>query len=151
LISNNKLPIVVGGTNYYIESILWEVLVLNEDMDEGHDKQCLVYDRDLQLSRTSNSEITVEEITKEIVFSSPISYDRFEDVSSENLYEILKQIDPDSALNLHPNNKRKIIRCLQVYQQNGRLYSEIIADQKSLTGGSELGGPLRFKNSVILW
>lgn len=25
--SRNKLPIIVGGTNYYIESLLWKVLV----------------------------------------------------------------------------------------------------------------------------
>lgn len=25
--SRNKLPIVVGGTNYYIESLLWKVLL----------------------------------------------------------------------------------------------------------------------------
>ena len=25
--SKNKLPIVVGGTNYYIESLLWKVLI----------------------------------------------------------------------------------------------------------------------------
>ncbi|CAK9253958.1 unnamed protein product, partial [Sphagnum jensenii] len=23
LMSNNKIPVIVGGTNYYIESILW--------------------------------------------------------------------------------------------------------------------------------
>lgn len=25
--SRNKLPIIVGGTNYYIESLLWKVLL----------------------------------------------------------------------------------------------------------------------------
>lgn len=27
LINKNKLPIIVGGTNYYIESILWKILI----------------------------------------------------------------------------------------------------------------------------
>lgn len=25
--SRNKLPVIVGGTNYYIESLLWKVLL----------------------------------------------------------------------------------------------------------------------------
>lgn len=29
LFSKNKLPIVVGGTNYYIESLLWKILIQN--------------------------------------------------------------------------------------------------------------------------
>jgi tRNA A37 N6-isopentenylltransferase MiaA len=28
-LANDKVPIVVGGTNYYIESILWKILVQN--------------------------------------------------------------------------------------------------------------------------
>lgn len=29
--AEKKLPIVVGGTNYYIESLLWKILVDNPD------------------------------------------------------------------------------------------------------------------------
>lgn len=31
LLKSDKLPVVVGGTNYYIESILWKILVQNPD------------------------------------------------------------------------------------------------------------------------
>jgi tRNA A37 N6-isopentenylltransferase MiaA len=30
ILSRNKLPIVVGGTNYYIEALLWKFLVDNK-------------------------------------------------------------------------------------------------------------------------
>ncbi|GLD75039.1 tRNA dimethylallyltransferase isoform X1 [Lates japonicus] len=39
--SRNKLPIIVGGTNYYIESLLWKVLLdtgqENEESGDGGD------------------------------------------------------------------------------------------------------------------
>ena len=28
--SRDKLPVVVGGTNYYIESLLWDVLIIDD-------------------------------------------------------------------------------------------------------------------------
>lgn len=70
-------------------------------------------------------------------------------VDDENLYKILLNIDPKSAENLHVHNRRKVIRCLQVYQQTGRTMSEILQEQRSK--GSRHGGPLRFVNSIILW
>jgi tRNA dimethylallyltransferase len=149
--SNNKIPVIVGGTNYYIESILWNVLIDSKEINKRDDKQSLVFDRDFQLSKTFEAKEVNKEITKQNIFSYPINYDRFEDISSKKLFEILKEVDPKAALSLHPNDKRKIIRSLQVFQQNGKLYSELIANQRAVSGGSDLGGPLRYRNAVILW
>lgn len=33
--SRNKLPVIVGGTNYYIESVLWKVLLGVSVVHEG--------------------------------------------------------------------------------------------------------------------
>lgn len=151
--SNNKLPIIVGGTNYYIESLLWNVLIGDDDENA---RQMLAYDYDNYLLRqfygNENKEhFTDDDISKDNILSAPIVMDRFKDVNSDQLHEVLKQIDPKAALRLHPNEKRKIIRCLQVFQKYGKTYTEIIEEQCSQDGGSHLGGPLRFKNSVILW
>lgn len=44
----NKLPIIVGGTNYYIESILWNVLI-----DTGVNKSFIFSDyKELLCSKT---------------------------------------------------------------------------------------------------
>ncbi|KAL1128939.1 hypothetical protein AAG570_013473 [Ranatra chinensis] len=41
LMSSGKLPVVVGGTNYYIESILWKILIEEPSGSEG-----LLFERD---------------------------------------------------------------------------------------------------------
>lgn len=46
LLSQDKMPVIVGGTNYYIESLLWEVLVDSVSNDRNGK---LVYDRDMDM------------------------------------------------------------------------------------------------------
>ena len=42
-------------------------------------------------------------------------------------------------------------RAIQIIKQNGRKMSDLINDQQSADGGSSLGGPLRFSNSIVFW
>lgn len=35
------------------------------------------------------------------------------------LYDILKKVDPDSAKNIHPNNVKRVIRALEIYESTG--------------------------------
>lgn len=50
-----------------------------------------------------------------------IDYSAF---SNEQLYEKLKAIDEKSALKIHPNNRKRVIRALEI-AQSGQLKSEI--------------------------
>ena len=152
-----KVPILVGGTFYYIESILYDSLVdcagttttdtphtLTSSRDES-----LLLDEDLKLFNR-NAYDDEESLKVPDFFLQPIIPFNLKHVPSERLHQILSQVDPDSARTLHPNNKRKIIRCLQVFQQSGQKYSQIVAQQKQRQGASYLGGPLRFTDSLLL-
>lgn len=46
-------------------------------------------------------------------------------------YEKLMEIDPESAKKIHPNNKRRVIRALEIYYTTGETMSAINARQKS--------------------
>lgn len=128
LLERQKVPIIVGGTNYYIESLLWKILVDEwQEVDETAAKR--------------------PKITEERVFDQFDMNHR----DSEELHEMLKKVDPETAAQLHPNNKRKIIRALEVYERSGRQFSWFIKDQQVASGGSTLGGPLRYENLVIFW
>ncbi|XP_074099507.1 tRNA dimethylallyltransferase isoform X4 [Cotesia typhae] len=70
--------------------------------------------------------------------------------SNETLHQKLASVDPEMARRLHPNNRRKIIRSLEVFENHGTTHSEILKHQRT-AGGCGLGGPLRFPNSLILW
>ncbi|KAI5091789.1 tRNA dimethylallyltransferase, mitochondrial [Silurus meridionalis] len=117
-----KLPIIVGGTNYYIESILWKVLV--DSGDNG---------------------------TERVQSDSSIPKAELEKLGGPELYKRLMDVDPDMAAILHPNDTRKIARSLQVYQETGVKHSHLLEEQRKQDGADGLGGPLRFTNPCIFW
>src|SRR5699024_2441858 len=46
------------------------------------------------------------------------------------LYNKLKEIDPEQAKKIHPNNHRRVVRALEIYKTTGLTMSEIQARQK---------------------
>lgn len=117
LLMNKKLPIVVGGTNYYIESLLWKILI---DDSEYSKIPGLLPNNDHELP-------------------------------SEELHTKLKSLDPVMAKRLHPNNKRKILRSLEILYKRGKKHSDFLEEQQTSKDGSKSGGGLRYSNSVVLW
>lgn len=128
LLHDNKIPIIVGGTTYYIETLLWEVLMSsNERADETHSP--------------NYKSLSIEKILQRFnVTDSPTI-----------LHDLLTKVDPAMAQGLHSNNVRKIRRALEVYIETGRPMSELLAEQQAQEGGSYLGGPLRFEHLILLW
>ena len=58
---------------------------------------------------------------------------RAQEEGSLALYQELQQLDPESALVLHPNDLRRIIRALEVYLLTGQSISVALQETKSTT------------------
>ena len=54
------------------------------------------------------------------------------------MYERLAAVDPETAAKLHPNDLRRVVRALEVYEATGRPVSRLRAEQK----GSRFASPL---------
>ncbi len=103
-----KLPILVGGNMYYIQSLIWDNLIEESISDQ------------LNIS-----------LSKE-----------------KNLWEKLNKIDPIRASELHPNDTRKIINSIKIYEKSGKLHSDLIKEQIKKGGG--LGGKSMY-NYKFIW
>lgn len=57
------------------------------------------------------------------------NHNEYEDISTERLYEKLLKVDPEATRNIHPNNRRRIVRALQL-ADGGKLKSEQEAGQQ---------------------
>ena len=125
--SKGKVPIIVGGTNYYIESLLWNILVTE---DSGNQK-----------TLASDLEDTCPNLSKI----------DFEILKDQSTYSFLQSIDPVAASRVHPNDSRKVKRKLDIWKTTGKKPSDVIVEQQSFNGGDHLGGPLRFTNSLVFW
>lgn len=121
-----KLPIIVGGTMYYIQSIIREGGVLDEFEEiEGGEENNI--DRTKEQTTTSIESLSTLHSTVDNNSSSVLSLSGGS--SSTDLHSELKRIDPIMAGRLHPNDHRKITRALQVYRNTGIPYSTVISKQ----------------------
>lgn len=89
--NNGKIPIVVGGTGLYIDSLLKNITFASQD---------------------ANSKVR-----KELV-------DEAEELGIKALYDRLSEIDPQAAKRLHINDKKRIIRALEVHALTGKTFTE---------------------------
>ena len=94
---NGQLPIVVGGTGFYIQALLKDI-----DFDE------------------SSGELPCRKELEETARRE----------GGAVLYERLKQVDPESAEEIHPNNVKRVIRALEFYQETGQPISLHNKEQK---------------------
>ena len=53
-------------------------------------------------------------------------------ISESDLFERLKKVDPQSARVIHPHNKRRIIRALEVYIKNKKTFSYLKKNTESI-------------------
>jgi tRNA dimethylallyltransferase len=133
--SRGKLPIVVGGTHYYINGLLFDNGVIDEasvKKDDVGSKQ----DEDGKPDEDGKSRFPVL------------------NASTEEILKELRKVDPVMADRWHPNDRRKISRSLEIYLTTGRRASDIYEEQKlqkeesypsSLScSQQEIGQPLLF-------
>ena len=83
------MPIICGGTNYYIESLVWKVLI-DQELSGGTKRK-------LEDNQSEKGQFLDFDDSK----------------SSEDLYARLKEVDPERSKELMPSQRRKIVRSLQ--------------------------------------
>lgn len=122
--SRGRVPIVVGGTHYYTNALLFrDSLVEKEDAST---ERALVQDNSVQY---------------------PILND-----TTEAMWEKLKEVDPTMAERWHPNDRRKIRRSLEIFLTTGRPASEIYAEQQSRKRTESAPQPGFSKpDALLLW
>lgn len=84
--ARNRIPILVGGTGFYIQAVTGDIDFTECGEDNSYRKE-------------------LEKKSKE--------------QGPEVLHRMLFEVDPESALAIHANNTKRVIRALEYYQQTG--------------------------------
>ena len=91
LLGQGKVPVVCGGTGFYIQALLFA----RRQGGDGAD---------------------------------PVLREKYERLAREQgkeaLHDLLASVDADSAEKLHPNDVRRVVRALEIYELTGRKKSE---------------------------
>ena len=101
VLCRNKVPIMVGGTGFYIQAVLYNIDFSEGETDEAY------------------SESLYKMISEE------------GEKAEDRLYEKLKDIDPASAEIIHKNNTKRVIRALEYYHCTGKPISEKNDEEKN--------------------
>ena len=91
ILARGKLPIVAGGTNLYIDSLIAGLDFADNEQDNA----------------------LREALGKE-----------YDTSGGEAMLERLRSFDPERAEKLHPADKRRIVRAIEVYELTGRTITE---------------------------
>ena len=90
IIARGKLPIICGGTGFYINSLLYK----SQFGNVGANAELRAYYEQMA-----------------------------ENEGKERVYDILREKDPESAQKLHPNDLKRVIRALEIYDTTGKAKS----------------------------
>ncbi|KAJ2468405.1 tRNA dimethylallyltransferase, mitochondrial [Coemansia sp. RSA 2322] len=121
----DRIPILVGGTNYYIQSVLFRKSLISSS-SRGDDKP---------------DALAPEEA------STRVFEQRYSAKSNQELWEELRVADPVMAENWHANNRRKVLRSLEVLEITGKRHSEWIRESEAARESEEV---LRFP-TLLFW
>ncbi len=98
--AHGKIPIIAGGTGFYIQALLNDIDFTEQESDSAYRKE-------------------LEALAEEH--------------GNQYLHERLKEVDPESAEAIHPNNRKRVIRALEFYQETGGKISEHNAKEQMRT------------------
>ena len=98
--AHGKIPIIAGGTGFYIQALLNDIDFTEQESDSAYRKE-------------------LEALAEEH--------------GNQYLHDRLKEVDPESAEAIHPNNRKRVIRALEFYQETGRKISEHNAKEQMRT------------------
>ena len=99
ILARGKLPIVVGGSGLYIDS-----LIAGRTFADG---------------------------TADTALRQELS-ERYDEIGGEGLLGELRKVDPERAAKLHPADKKRIVRAMEVYILTGRTITQHDAETRAV-------------------
>lgn len=119
IIARGKIPIVVGGTGLYIDSLV----------------------RGRTFAKNEESGEIREELTR-----------IYEEKGADALHELLSELDPERAAEIHKNNVKRVIRAIEVCRTSGKTITEHDEETKKLPpkyDAAYIG--IEFSDRAVLW
>ena len=91
--SRGKIPIIAGGTGLYIQSLIYDY-----PFDD-------------------------ETVSKEVEQKTQLQLQKLEQLTNQEVHDYLATFDPQSAKDIHPNNRKRVLRAIEYYLNTKKLIS----------------------------
>ncbi|CAL9731143.1 tRNA dimethylallyltransferase [Monosporozyma unispora] len=102
--SRGKLPIIVGGTHYYLQVLFNKITPSMESITSGDEAKL-----------------------KQLYEANPVLVG---DENKQARYNLLRQVDPIIAQKYHPNDDRRVLRMLEIFYMTNQKPSDLFKEQQ---------------------
>ncbi|KAJ1948701.1 tRNA dimethylallyltransferase, mitochondrial [Linderina macrospora] len=116
----DRVPVLVGGTNYYIQSAMFRTALVSSISRDSEEPQGEV-EREFETSMAAKT--------------------------NQQLWEELKAADPPMAEKWHVNNRRKVLRSLEILHTTGKKHSVWVEESEMARKSADT---LRFP-TLLFW
>ncbi|KJA27333.1 hypothetical protein HYPSUDRAFT_131237 [Hypholoma sublateritium FD-334 SS-4] len=126
---NQELPIIVGGTSYWIQHLIFPSQLIHKDPS---------------MSKISDGAVVSEMFKNAVHALSPDLLNLLQNLPREapsakidpdkafQMHQLLSALDPIISQRWHWKDTRKVLRSLEIAKETGRLPSTIVAEQSSV-------------------
>lgn len=106
---NGHIPMIVGGTGFYIQSVLYDI-----DFSKSTSNNTNFNENDIiNKSYNANKQAIIDQKYRNFL------YNIAQTKGNAVLHCMLAEVDEESAKNIHPNNVKRIVRALEYYKETG--------------------------------
>ncbi|MCM1494209.1 MAG: tRNA (adenosine(37)-N6)-dimethylallyltransferase MiaA [Bacteroides sp.] len=112
--ASGSIPILVGGTGFYIQALLYDIEFEQEEYGQKWNGTAPI--EGIEAVKEDSYRQKLQELANEH--------------GAEYLHEQLRQVDPASADAIHANNVKRVIRALEFYHQTGTCISAHNEEQR---------------------
>jgi tRNA dimethylallyltransferase len=130
IVARGYVPILCGGTFYWLEALLWDQTFLSSGASSSSSSS----------SSSEQKEAKKTEAELKARFGATTAAERAAN------YARLERVDPERAKRLHPNNDRKVRRSLQVFDETGVPHSEMLRRTGGMRGKAQ---SLRYRVAMV--
>ena len=131
VVARSCVPVLAGGTMYYVQSLLWETLSNDPSTEttpaKGDDPAVPGGAASEDAGMPPASSAASQSAS---AFSVSSTSTASSSLTDQALYQRLKEVDPGMAQRLHPNDVRRVQRSLEIFDSTGRRHSDVLAQQK---------------------
>jgi leukotriene-A4 hydrolase len=151
---DGKMPIIVGGTTYYIQHLLLPGRLIStraeEDDEEAQGHNLSRQEVEAIANKASSAPLNTGQLDllHQILDLSHSS----KDVQAESIevWKLLQSLDEEMASRWHFKDTRKIIRSIKVLFETGRRHSELINEQNKVTSQDRANGSVESESARVL-
>ncbi len=113
---NGHIPMIVGGTGFYIQSVLYDIDFNKTTSDIVDFNKMALNDIVINKNNIDNkfeNKTTIDEEYRNSL------YHIAQVQGNAVLHRMLAEVDKESAENIHPNNVKRVIRALEYFKETG--------------------------------